>query len=150
MTTRTLFLGFIIPVLWATVSIGDLAAAGPVKAGAQRGGSPPAAAAAPGKVDIVSVTGCLREQGAGNWMLVMATDPVSSIANAPQKNELPTTAPAGKNEFKLIGVGEFDLPSHKEHTVVVKGLFIKAMPVSRVNVTSVVTALTSCAPSPGD
>ena len=83
-------------------------------------------------------------------MLVMATDPVSSIANAPQKNELPTTAPAGKNEFKLIGVGEFDLPSHKEHTVVVKGLFIKAMPVSRVNVTSVVTALTSCAPSPGD
>jgi hypothetical protein len=31
---------------------------------------------------------------------------------------------------------------------VVKGLFIKAMPVSRVNVTSVTTALSSCAAAP--
>lgn len=97
------------------------------------------------KVDIVSVTGCLREQGAGNWMLVAATDPVQSIANAPSAKELPTTAPGGKNTFKLIGVSEFSLPGKKDHTVVVRGLFIKATPVSRVNVTSVVDALPSCA-----
>lgn len=150
MKTRTFFAGLILAaVSWHPAAAG-LEAAGLLQGGSQRGGSPGAAAPAPGTVDIISITGCLREQGADNWMLIMATDPVASIANAPQKSELPTTAPAGKNEFKLIGVSEFDLPSHKDHTVVVKGLFIKAMPVSRVNVTSVVTALTSCAPSPGD
>jgi hypothetical protein len=99
----------------------------------------------PKKIDIVSVTGCLREQGAGNWMLVSATDPVPSIANAAAGKELPATAPDGKNSFKLIGVSEFGLPGKKDHTVVVRGLFIKAAPVSRVNVTSIADALPSCA-----
>jgi hypothetical protein len=102
---------------------------------------------APKKADIVSITGCLREQGTGNWMLVAATEPVASIANAPQKNELPATPPDGKNSFRLIGVSEFNLPAHKDHTVVVRGLFIKASPVSRLNVTSVTEALPSCAAS---
>jgi hypothetical protein len=108
--------------------------------------APVAQTPAPKKVDIVSVTGCLREQGAGNWMLVRATEPVVSIANAPPKSDLPTTPPDGKNSFKLIGVGEFNLPAHRDRTVVVKGLFIKATPVSRLNVTSVVEALQTCAP----
>lgn len=103
---------------------------------------PPAA----NKVEIVSVTGCLREQGRDNWMIVAATDPVPSVANAPAKNEIPSAPPDGRNEFKLIGVSEFNLPTFKDQTVVVKGLFIKAMPVSRLNITSVVTAVTSCAP----
>jgi len=103
---------------------------------------------APSKpIDIVSVTGCLREQGAGNWMVVAATAPVPSAANAAQGKEIPTVAPAGKDSFKLIGVGEFNLPGRKDHTVVVRGLFIKAVPVSRINVTSVVDALPSCAPN---
>lgn len=97
------------------------------------------------KIDIVSVTGCLREQGAGNWMLVAATEPVASVANAAQGKEVPTVAPDGKNSYKLIGVNEFSLPGRKDHTVVIRGLFIKAMPVSRVNVTSVADALPSCA-----
>src|SRR5689334_11897924 len=83
----------------------------------------------PKKVDIVSVTGCLREQGTNNWMVVAATDPVPSNANAPVKSELPTTAVTGKNQFKLIGVGEFNLPNYRNQTVVVKGLHIKAAPV---------------------
>ena len=97
------------------------------------------------KVEIVSVTGCLREQGAGNWMLVAATDPVPSIANAASAKEVPTTAPDGKNSYKLIGVSEFALPGKKDRTLVVRGLFIKDTPVSRVNVTSVVEALPACA-----
>src|SRR5687768_16743649 len=32
----------------------------------------------PGKVEIVAVTGCLRQQGS-DWMLVAATDPLVSI-----------------------------------------------------------------------
>jgi len=100
---------------------------------------------APKKVDIVSVTGCLREQGAGSWMVVAATEPVPSLANAPPKNEIPTAAPDGKLSFKLIGVGEFNLPTLKDRTVVVRGLFIKDAPVSRLNVTSVVEAVPGCA-----
>ncbi len=106
-----------------------------------------AAQAAPApKVEIVSVTGCLRESAPNTWTLVSATDPVPSSANTPAPKDVPTTPPAGKNEFRLIGVFEFNMPAHKDHTVVIKGLFIKATPVSRVNVTSVTTATTSCAP----
>lgn len=96
------------------------------------------------KIDIVSVTGCLREQTAGDWMLVNATDPVASNANAPAKNEIPATPPVGKNQFKLIGVSEFNLPQHKDHAVIVKGLHIKAQPVGRLNITSVTTISPSC------
>jgi hypothetical protein len=94
------------------------------------------------KVEIVSVTGCLREQG-GNWMLVAATDPVPSVANQAQGDDIPKTPPAGKNTFRLIGVSEFNLPQHRDHTMVVRGLFIKDK-VSRINVTSAVEALASC------
>ena len=99
----------------------------------------------PRKVDIVSVTGCLREQGANNWMVVAATDPVPSSANAPLKSEMPTTAVAGKNQFKLIGVGEFNLPGYRNQTIVIKGLQIKATPVDRLNITSITTVVTFCA-----
>jgi hypothetical protein len=101
----------------------------------------------PKKVDIVSVTGCLREQGADNWMVVAATDPAPSNANAPLKSEIPTTAVTGKNQFKLIGVGEFNLPNYRNQTVVIKGLHIKATPVDRLNITSIATAVTFCADS---
>lgn len=96
------------------------------------------------RVEIVSTTGCLREQPAGTWMLVNATDPTKSTANAPTKQELPTAAVMGKREFHLIGVGEFDLPSLKGQLVLVKGLHIVAMPVSRLNVTSVTPFAPSC------
>jgi len=66
---------------------------------------------APAKVDIVSVAGCLREPSAGTWMLVNATDPVPSSANAPEKKEIPAMPPVGKNQFRLIGVSEFNLPA---------------------------------------
>jgi hypothetical protein len=96
------------------------------------------------KVDIVSVTGCLREQGT-NWMLVAATDPVPSVANQAQGKEIPSEPPAGKNSFRLIGTFEFNLPPMKDHTVVIRGLFIKDK-VSRINVTSAVEAVASCTP----
>lgn len=106
-----------------------------------------AAAQAPAtnKVEIVSVTGCLREQGANNWMLVAATDPVPSLANQAQGDEIPKAAPAGRNTFKLIGVSEFNFPQHRDRTMVIRGLFIKDK-VSRINVTSAVEAVAACAP----
>jgi len=101
-------------------------------------------ASAAKKIDIVSVTGCLREQGS-NWMLVAATDPAPSLANQAQGKDLPATPPNGKNIFRLIGVSEFNLPQMKDRTVVIRGLFIKDK-VSRINVTSAVEAVASCAP----
>ena len=107
-----------------------------------------AAQAAPNKIDIVSVTGCLKEPTPNNWVITSATDPAPSSANAPAAKDVPATPPAGKNEFKLIGVSEFNLPAHKDRTVVVKGLFIKASPTSRLNITSVTDVAPACVPAP--
>jgi hypothetical protein len=110
------------------------------------------------KVDIVSVAGCLRETQPGTWMLVNATDPVASTANAPATNDIPATPPVGKNQFRLIGVSEFNLPQHKDRAVIVKGLHVKAPRAStassgssaqladRLNITSVTTISASCPP----
>ena len=103
---------------------------------------------APAKIEIVSVTGCLKEAPAGTWTLTTATNPVPSSANAPPAKEIPATPPAGKNSFRLIGVSEFNLPPHRDHTVVIKGLLIKAAPMSRVNMTSVTMVSPSCAAAP--
>jgi len=103
-----------------------------------------AQAPATNKVEIVSVTGCLREQGAGNWVLVAATDPVPSIANQAPAAELPKEAPAGRNTFRLLGVGEFNLSQHRDKTMVIRGLLIKATPTSRINLTSSVEAVATC------
>ena len=95
------------------------------------------------KVPIVAVVGCLAAQGS-DWMLTGATDPEPSIANAPPAGQPYTGPTSGKNTYRLIGVSEFDLPSHKGHTVLVKALFIKADPVSRLNITSVTMVSDTC------
>jgi hypothetical protein len=108
------------------------------------GGGVEAQAPAVDKVPVVAVAGCVAEQPGGTWHLTNATDPVPSIANAPTAGQ-PYKGPMnGKATFQLIGVSEFDLPAHKGHTVLVKGLFIKAAPISRVNVTSVTMLATTC------
>jgi hypothetical protein len=103
-----------------------------------------AQAASSQKIDIVSVAGCLKESSPNTWTLVNATDPAPSTANAPAAKDIPAQPPVGKNEFRLIGVSEFNLPQHRDHAVVVKGLYIKATPTSRLNVTSVTTIAASC------
>jgi hypothetical protein len=105
------------------------------------------AAPTPKKVDIVSATGCLREAAPNNWTLVNATDPVPSTANAPPAKDIPAAPPAGRNSFTLIGVSEFNLPAHRDQTVIIKGLLIKASPLSRLNMTSVTTVAPACVPA---
>ena len=111
------------------------------------GGSIVGAQAPPAKADIVSVAGCLREQPAGEWRIVNATDPKPSNANAPPPGDLPAMPVVGKNQFRLIGVSIFDLPSHSGHTVVVKGLLIPDKSLRRLNITSIVTVAPTCAPA---
>jgi len=103
--------------------------------------------AATTRVEIVSVTGCLKEATPNTWTLTTATDPVPSNANAPAAKDIPATPPVGKNTYRLIGVSEFNLSAHRDHTVIIKGLFITATPMSRVNMTSVTMVSPSCAPA---
>jgi hypothetical protein len=99
------------------------------------------------KVEIVSVTGCLKEAAPNSWTLTSATDPVPSGGNAPAAKDIPASPPAGRNAFTLIGVSEFNLPAHRDRTVIIKGLFITATPMSRVNMTSVTDVSPACAAS---
>jgi hypothetical protein len=99
------------------------------------------------KLETVAVEGCLKETAANTWTLVNASDPVVSTANAPSPKEVAALPAGGKNEFHLIGVSIFNLPAHRNHAVVVKGLLIKAAPISRLNVTSVTMASATC-PTP--
>jgi hypothetical protein len=94
------------------------------------------------KVDIVRVTGCLRHTAPDAWILSAATDPIT--VSRPAQPVEPASATLGSNEFKLIGIDEFDLPSRKDRLVTVKGLLIKATPVSRLNITSVTTVAETC------
>jgi hypothetical protein len=103
-----------------------------------------AANQAPAKTDVVAVAGCLKEAPPGTWTLVNASDPIASVANAPSPKELAELPKGGKNEFRLIGVSVFNLPAHRDHAVVVKGLQIKAAPVSRLNITSVTMVAPTC------
>jgi hypothetical protein len=96
------------------------------------------------KVDVVAVAGCLKETSRDTWTLVNAGDPVVSTANAPSKEELASIATGGKHEYRLIGVSIFNLPAHRGHTVLIKGLHVKATPMSRVNVTSVTMLSAEC------
>src|SRR5689334_376063 len=97
------------------------------------------------KVGVVAVTGCLKQQGTANdWMLVNATDPVPSRAGTPPPAEMPKEAVLGKNQFKLIGVSEFNLQEKKDKAVIVKGLYLKSTPTAKLNITSVTVVSASC------
>jgi hypothetical protein len=102
------------------------------------------------KVDTVRVIGCLKHEGA-EWLVKEATDPVVQVP--PARGAAPAPAPAetaapppavGRNQYKLIGVTEFNLPSRENQRVAVTGLFIKATPTSRINITTVVPIAPSC------
>ena len=64
----------------------------------------------------------------------------------PDSDDAPKAPPAGKNTFRLIGISEFNFPQLRDRTVVIRGLLIKDK-VSRINVTSAVEAVASCAPN---
>lgn len=96
------------------------------------------------KIDPVAVVGCLKETAPGTWSLVNASEPVPSNSNAPSPKELAALPKGGAHEFRLIGTSLFNLPAHRDHAVVVKGLPIRAEPVSRLNVTSVTMVAETC------
>lgn len=117
------------------VAIGLAALPGTLAAQAARGG------AAAEQVPIVAVTGCLAQQGS-DWLLTRASEPAESSANGEAKKE--AAAPLGKRQFKLIGVGEYNLAAMKGKAVSVKALHVKGTPMDRLNLTSVQALDTAC------
>lgn len=111
--------------------------------------SPPAPQKPPAKTETVAVVGCLTEATPGVWSITRASEPVASTANAPSAKERAELPQGGKREFRLIGVGIFNLSAHRGETVVVKGLLLKDVPVSRLNVTSVTTLSRDCPATTG-
>lgn len=96
-------------------------------------------------IEPVAVVGCLQEAAPGTWMLVNASDPLPSSANAPSDKELAALPRSGKQQFQLVGATTvFNLPAHRDQSVVVKGLPLKGAKVGQLNVTSVSMVATTC------
>jgi hypothetical protein len=96
------------------------------------------------KIEVISVVGCLKQEAPNEWRLANATDPAPSRAGTPSPDEVPKEPAVGKNQYKLIGVSEFPLNDKKDKTVYVRGMYIKASPLNRINITSVTTVAATC------
>jgi len=97
------------------------------------------------KIEPVAVVGCLQESAPGTWMLVNASDPLPSSANAPSDKELAALPRSGTQQFQLVGAtAVFNLPAHRDQSVVVKGLPLKGAKVGQLNVTSVSMVAAAC------
>jgi hypothetical protein len=106
------------------------------------------------KVSVVSVTGCLKQGPGDTWLLTNATEPIAASrapaapsATAPESSRKAAPVTLGKNQFKLIGLLEMNVPAHKGHTVTVRGLLIPAANERRINLTSLQMVSETCSPS---
>lgn len=100
----------------------------------------------PDDVPIVEVVGCLSQSANNAWMVTNATEPAKATAgfSRPEEVKAAETKALGALQFPLIGLIEMHPEEHKGHKVVVKGLMIKDAGTSRLNVTSLMTASSSC------
>jgi len=98
------------------------------------------------RTSIMFIVGCLAQEN-DTWILTNASDPtpVMGAPGSKTENEPLADAPLGTNRFRLVGtVQEFGVDKLKGHKVRVKGLVMKAVPESRVNLTSLRMLGTGC------
>ena len=89
-------------------------------------------------LDIVEVVGCLADGPNNTFVLASATEAIkggtpSTTLDALKADE---TKPLGTNRYVLIGASEWNPASHKGQKLAVKGLMIKDVKETRINVTS--------------
>ena len=89
-------------------------------------------------LDIVEVVGCVSEGPNNAWVLINGSDPVKGGTPSTTAEALKTNAskPLGAQRYVLIGASEWNPSSHKGQKVAVKGLLIKDVNETRLNVTS--------------
>lgn len=98
---------------------------------------------ASGKNEVVSVMGCVKASG-DSWLLVQATAPTPATDGVKPAPKTPTF---GGNQFKLVGVTPFNLPSRNGQAVIAQGLVVKTRGEALFNVTSILTIAETCQPS---
>jgi Copper type II ascorbate-dependent monooxygenase, C-terminal domain len=91
-------------------------------------------------LEIGEVVGCLEETSHGNWLLTHAGEPTLSESQATSSVDLKAAdlRPLGSRQHPLLGVSVFKPLSHEGQKVVVKGVLIKDIEETRINVTSLV------------
>ena len=89
-------------------------------------------------LDIVEVVGCVSEGPNNTWVLTNGSDPVKGGTPSTTAEALKTNAsrPLGTERYVLIGASEWNPSSHKGQKVAAKGLLIKDVKETRLNVTS--------------
>ena len=99
-------------------------------------------------LDIVEVVGCLADGPNGSFVLTNATDPVNGGAPPTSKEALEAakTKPLGTQRYTMIGATEWNPASHKGQKMAVKGLMIKDVKETRINVTSFQMVGDTCPP----
>jgi len=96
---------------------------------------------------LVEVVGCLAEAPASVWIVNHATTAAKTTSASTTAAALKEAAakPLGNGRYRLLGVSVFDPARHKGHKVAVKGVLIKDVKESRLNVTSLQRVSDTCA-----
>jgi mono/diheme cytochrome c family protein len=100
---------------------------------------------------LVQVTGCLALEGADNWILIDATDPVRSRnpeKSTPEELKNAAGAPAGSARFRLQNLEDlqppFNATNSKGQKVQVKGVLIRQTNRDRINVLRADSVAAAC------
>jgi hypothetical protein len=115
---------------------------GRAAAGAEFAGPPQG----PNAVSIVETVGCLTSGANDTWTLTNATDPAKAPAGWSKAEDVKAAEgrALGTQQFRLIGVVELNPAEQQGHKVVVKGLLIQDARGARLNVTSLMSASSTC------
>lgn len=103
--------------------------------------------ASAGKVELVMVVGCLRQDtGDVPWVLDRATEgtPASTPYTSEEEVSASADLPLGSLEYRLVGSGPFDVERHVGHRVQAKGLRLTYEGERRLNLTSFQHVAPSC------
>ena len=84
------------------------------------------------------VVGCLRPASDGRWLLADAGDPIVSKTQSTSLLALKAAEarPLGSGQYELLGLSIFNPTAYEGRKVAVKGVLIRDIKVSRLNVTS--------------
>jgi hypothetical protein len=99
-----------------------------------------------GVLQIGEAVGCLQPAPHGDWLLTNASDPEISQSQATTSVALKAAEakPLGIRRYTLLGASVFNPASHPDEEVAVKGILIKGIKESRINVTSLQMVAPKC------
>lgn len=102
---------------------------------------------------LVVVVGCLAPGAANTWMLTNAPEPArtrEADKTSPEELKSSGTKPAGNQTFRLQNLADlragFNPDTVKGKKIQVKGVLVRQSGNDRINVTSLETVATGCAP----